>query len=367
MKILFSNDIFLGQKFGGISNYFMNLINKLPQDEVKLMPMVYCDNVYLKASGYKSNWLFQMLKLPKIIDLIHKIYKFVIIKYGRYDIFHPTYYSNYMVNHLPKNKKLILTVHDMIHEKFPQFFESSAMEYQCKQKLCERADLILAISETTKRDIIDIFKIQPDKIKVIYLATDFKVMDKISNFVNWLPEKYILFVGNRGRYKNFNWMLKNIAKVLIEQKIKLLVIGSKFSTKEMQLINEYNIANLVIQNNVTESYLLQEIYSKAQLFIFPSLYEGFGIPILEAFASKVPILLPNISCFPEIASDAAVYYEADNEVDFCDKVSKLLQEQDLRLKLINSGVERLEQFSWAKTANQTYQAYQDLLNNGIKR
>lgn len=367
MKILFSNDIFLGQKFGGISNYFMNLINRLSHDELSLMPMVHCENVYLRANGYKSNLIFRVFNFSRFASLIHKIYKFVFIKYSRYDIFHPTYYSNYMVNHLPKDRKLVLTVYDMIHEKFPQFFNSSSMEYQCKQKLCERADLILAISETTKRDIIDIFKIQPEKIKVIYLATDFKVLNEVSNLINWLPEKYILFVGTRSGYKNFNWMLKNIAKVLIEQNIKLLVIGSKFSIEEIQLINECNVTDLVIQNNVTESYLLQEIYSRAQLFIFPSLYEGFGIPILEAFASKVPVLLPRASCFPEIADDAAVYYEVNNEIDFYDKSSKLLNDQDLRLKLIENGVDRLEEFSWHKTANQTYQAYKELLNNGSRQ
>ncbi len=366
MKILFSNDIFLGQKFGGISNYFMNLINRLPHDELGLMPMVHCDNIYLKANGYNSNLIFRVFNFPRLASLIHKIYKFVFIKYSRYDIFHPTYYSNYMVHHLPENKKLVLTVYDMIHEKFPQFFNSSSMEYQCKQRLCERADLILAISETTKHDIIDIFKIQPEKIKVIYLATDFKVLNEVSNLINWLPEKYILFVGTRGGYKNFNWMLKNIANVLIEQNVKLLVIGSKFSTEEIKLITDYNVAHLVIQNNVTEPYLLQEIYSRAQMFIFPSLYEGFGIPILEAFASKVPVLLPRASCFPEIAGDAAIYYEVNNEVDFYNKSSQLLKDKSLKLKLIDSGLERLEQFSWDKTANQTYKAYEELLNNGNK-
>lgn len=366
MKILFSNDIFIGQRFGGISNYFMNLINKLPNRDVNLMPMVCCDNVYLMANGYQNSVIFKWLNMPKLVSLIHKMYKFIFIKYSHYDIFHPTYYSNYIVNYLPDNKKLVLTVYDMIHEKFPQFFNSSSMEYKCKQKLCERADLILAISETTKNDLIDIYKISPEKIKVIYLATDFKLISQVSNFINWLPEKYILFVGNRGGYKNFNWMLKNIAKVLIKQKIKLLVIGSKFNTAEIELINEYNVVDLVIQKNVIESYLLQEVYSRAQLFIFPSLYEGFGIPILEAFASKVPILLPNISCFPEIAGNGAAYYEADNEIDFRDKIYKLLDDRDLRLKLIDNGVERLEQFSWDKTANQTYKAYEELLNNGNK-
>lgn len=272
-----------------------------------------------------------------------------------------------MINYLPENKKLVLTVYDMIHEKFPHFFCQLSMEYQSKEKLCQRADLILAISETTKNDLVDIFKINPEKIRVIHLATDFKIINQVTNFINWLPNKYILFVGKRDGYKNFNWMLRSIAKILIEKNINLLVIGSKFSVEELQIIEGRNLSSLIIQNNVTDSHLLQEVYAKAQLFIFPSLYEGFGIPILEAFASKVPVLLPRASCFPEIAGDAAAYYEVNDEIDFCNKVSDLLTNQEIRLKLVDDGVERLKQFSWSKTANETYKSYQELLKSSDGR
>lgn len=366
ITILYDNQIFASQRFGGISNYFVQMMKYLPRNTIIKLPHMYSNNVYLKELSLDVNDLLPKLTFKgkgKVRNLINKLSNIKSILLSSYDIFHPTYYDDYFLKILPKKSKLVVTVYDMIHELFPQYFEQSGLEYITKRKLCQRADKIIAISEQTKNDLIKLFAIPEDKISVIYLSTDFKIVDTPLQEISWLPERYILFVGTRSGYKNFDWMLSALAIILKQLNIKLVVIGNPLTDTEQSLVNELGVTDLVIVNNVNSTKELQEIYNRASLFIFPSLYEGFGIPILEGFASKVPVLLTNTSCFPEIAQDAAAYFEPNNINDFQDKVNLILNSNDYSNNLIAKGVKRLEDFSWEKTSKETYELYKELIKN----
>lgn len=366
MKILFDNQIFSWQRFGGISNYFSRVIAKLPKVTQVKLSFMYTENVYLKDIGYKYSDMFPAINFKgknRLKRLFNNIFNMFAIMFDKYDIFHPTYYSDYFIKVLPKNKFLVVTVYDMIHELFPEYFNAKSLEYKTKKLLCTRADKIIAISYQTKQDLIRLFLIPENKIEVIYLGTNFMLLHDVTSYLEWLPEKYLLFVGTRSGYKNFNWMLNSLASILKSSDYKLVVIGSPFTVEELDLINQLELIDSIIINNVHETFHLQEVYNRAKLFIFPSLYEGFGIPILEAFASKVPVLLTNASCFPEIAKDAALYFEPEDQVDFQNKVNLALKSDEIRRHLIENGISRLNEFSWEKTAVETNDLYVSLLNS----
>lgn len=359
MKILFDNEIFGLQKVGGASNYFANLIHGLNNIADVSFPRVYSNNIYLDNIT---------TSLPQHKFLLSKYYYIYLnnklslecIKNNDYDIFHHTYYDGYFLSKLPSTKPLVITIHDMVHEKFPNQFKFSKIITKNKKKLVDRADKIIAISQRTKEDLCDIFGTNESKVDIIYHGTDLgKVKEKHS--LSDLPLDYMLFVGVRGGYKNFEWMLKNVAKILIQRNIFLLCVGSKFTPFESKLIYDFGIQHLVMYKFVLTSVELQEIYNRARLFIYPSLYEGFGMPILEAFASNVPVLLSNCSCFPEIAMNGALYFEANNVDDFSYKVNLLLDDHLLVNDLKKNANLILDKFSWEKTVQNTFELYKSIL------
>src|ERR1035437_5733117 len=223
MKILFDSQIFKVQKYGGISRYFTELFKYFNHiDGINYeLPIRYTENEYLKKivpfsemnlsrNNLFKNFNFKLSRLlNKIIDRfdkdsnINRVKK--VLKEQNFDIFHPTYYSTYFLKYL-KNKLLVLTVYDMIHEIYPQYFIfDRGRTIRNKKKLILRADKIIAISENTKKDIIRFYGIPEDKIKVIYHGNSLLFTKNIPKNIPQIPSKYILFVGARGFYKNFKF------------------------------------------------------------------------------------------------------------------------------------------------------------------
>lgn len=351
VSVLYDNQIFCLQKIGGISRYFYELIKR---NENSILPLLYTENFYLKES--KKNILKS--KFIKIINfLINKVYMIFVLKTKNYDIFHPTYYDSYFLN-LNIKTPFVITVYDMIHEIYgDSFFANNKTTTILKRKLCEKADGIIAISEKTKEDIINYFNINPDKIKVIYLGSN---LNKNIKDIK-LPKKYILFTGGRKGYKNFDLFLKSISKILIEDKdLYLVCTGESFTNKEIENMKKLKIENKVHQilANDDEMYT---IYYNAECFVFPSLYEGFGIPILEAFEAGTPLVLSNTSCFPEIAGDAGEYFDPINEKSIETAIKNVLYDPIQKMKLIKNGKERLKKFNWDKTSKETLEFYESIL------
>ena len=168
-----------------------------------------------------------------------------------------------------------------------------------------KANRVIAISEYTKKDIIEILKINPEKIDVIYHGTSLRASQEHNLS---LPEKYILFVGDRTFYKNFQLLLEAFS--IVHQKnqyLHLVCTGKPFSDSELQQISNLKIASNTRQITINDKDM-SELYSRALLFVFPSYYEGFGIPILEAYACNCPVALSNATCFPEIAGNAGASF-----------------------------------------------------------
>lgn len=373
IKILFDPQIFNEQKFGGISRVFTEMwtelsdINGIQVD----CPLFYTDNIHFQESQLFSN-SFQkknkrLIKISKILrpyrpeNLKKKnVSKTIeLLKAQQFDLLVPTYYDPYFIPYLG-NKPFVLTVHDMIHEMLPHFFENDHTTVPNKKLLIEKATKIIAISNSTKKDILTIYpQIDAAKIEVVPLAHSIK---KATTTQPELPKKYILFIGHRWLYKNFPFFLKAIAPVLKANPDTHLLCagGNSFTAEELQLIGELGVKQQVVQQNFRDDELAI-YYKKALFFVFPSQYEGFGIPVLESMACGCPIILANHSSFPDVAGDAAVYFELDNAQDLTDKITLLIADPELRAKYSHDGLEQAKKFSWKKTAKEYLKIYRKVV------
>ncbi len=356
-KILYDHQIFVYQEFGGISRYFYELMNGFEKDEdVRFdLSLAYSNNQYIKNRNFRfKNRLLHYLNMRGERKLL----------LGKdYDVFHPTYFNPYFLEYLG-NKPFVLTIYDMVYELFPQIYSRRDKTGAYKKLLAPKATKIIAISENTKRDIIRQFGIKEDKIEVIYLANSLAAgtIEKGKGAVSDLPQKYLLFVGNRRVYKNFDLFVESISSLLQDDNGLHLVCagGGKFTPSEIAGLEKLGIMHKVTQRHFDDNKLAQ-FYRNALAFIFPSLYEGFGIPILEAFSCGCPVIASNISSLPEIAGNAAAYFDPADTMSISNAVKKVINNDDLRRELRSRGYDRLKGFSWEKTATGTKKLYQSIL------
>lgn len=366
MKVLYDHQIFTTQKYGGISRYFYELIKYFNKNSniIVDMPFMFSNNYYIQDK--KDVNFIQFLPRKEFKGknkLIYPVNKFISIhkiKIQNYNLFHPTYYDTYFLKYI-KDKPFVLTVYDMIHEKFPSMFKQNNKISEQKRLLVEKATKIIAISQSTKNDLMNIFHIDESKIEVVYLANSMNTSKNSTQNIK-TPDKYILFVGSRGGYKNFDRFIKGISKLFGEDVDLSLVCagGGKFNNNELNLLKELNIEKKTFQYDINDD-LLAYYYSKAEMFVFPSLYEGFGIPVLESFACKCPLVCSSTSSLPEIALDAAEYFDPYSETSIYTAIKNLLDNKEKRETLINKGTERLNFFSWKKTTEQTIKIYESIL------
>ncbi|AWK03014.1 glycosyltransferase family 1 protein [Flavobacterium crocinum] len=367
MKIQFDHQIFSQQQYGGISRYFFELISRFDGIENSYNVATYfSNNAYYNKdidSNLKSFFPNSKFKGKKrIVTYLNEIKSLRTIQKGVFDVFHPTYYDDYFLDKI-KGKPLVVTFYDMIHEKFSNQFEDMKADtkiYNQKKLLLEHASKVISISETTKNDIIELFDVDPAKIDVVYLGNSLTVGEKeLTRLVN---DDYILFVGNRGIYKNFDFFITAIAPLLIDANLKLICAGGgDFSSREIILIQSLKLENRVFFKKISNDNVLANYYTHALFFCFPSLYEGFGIPVLESFACGCPALLSNGGSLPEIGGDAALYFDPTNGESLRKSAEELINNHVLRQKLKEKGLKRLEQFSWDNTFLETLEVYKSVI------
>ncbi len=342
------------QKFGGISRYFYKLCKNnhgLWDYEVQAN---YLNNVYLDEISNNKKFKIEKYFIGKdfLINRYNKIDLFRKLLKQNFDLYHPTYYFSKSI----VNKPTVLTVHDFIHELFPQYLTKDKQIIKEKNNSIHKADRIIAISQNTKNDLLKIYPdISEDKIDVVYHAIEWIPNENHELTLN-INKPYVLFTGQRWAYKNFVLFSRAIAPLMKKYDLYLVCTGSSFTKQEEQYLDELNIKDRTFVFFADENQL-KALYENALCFIFPSLYEGFGFPILEAFASKCPVAVSNTSCFPEIANDAAVYFDPNSEDNINKVVENLIMSESLRKELIEKGRERLNYFSMANFISGTFNVY----------
>ena len=366
MKILYDHQAFTGQRYGGVARYFHDLMESLTALDVEIdLSIGFSNNEYLKNSTIKKPLpfknIFGFMPTNMLVSRTNRLNSIFQLQRGKFDVFHPTFYHDYFLQPLG-NKPFILTYHDCIKERFNLHHIDNASQEQ-KQKLLDKASKIIAVSENTKKDLLEFYQINPEKVVVVHHSTNFVHHQQPHNFHLKVPEKYLLYVGARNDYKNFLSFLKDIKSVLKKHKdVHLLCAGGgNFTDEESAFINKLGLENQVIHQNFHSDNTLFGLYQKTIAFVYPSLYEGFGIPILEAFACGCPVILSDRSSFPEVAGEAALYFNPDNHEEICDKIEQIIIDSDLRKSLIDKGFARQEKFSIEKKAKETLSVYRSVL------
>jgi glycosyltransferase involved in cell wall biosynthesis len=354
MKVLFDNQIFLSQKYGGISRYFFEMFREFESlNKDYEVPIKYSNNEYIKdlinCKTYKDHRV-----LNKFFYLLGKSLSTKHIKKSDFDIFHPTYYDPYFLKSL--KKPYVLTVYDFMHEKFSDMFSPKDKNIEWKKECTIKADRVIAISENTKKDIIEYYGVSEDKIDVVYLASSLAPISH--NLTLEIPKDYILFVGNRGRYKNFRVFIESIVP-LIKENSDLYVVcagGGSFAPDEVELLRQLGVENKVLQYYIDDE-ILAYLYQNAMFFVFPSLYEGFGIPVLEAFNCNCPVALSNQGSLPEVGGNAVEYFDPYSKESMYESISNLYKSSQRREELKQLASKEAEKFSWRKTAEETIAVY----------
>ena len=232
-----------------------------------------------------------------------------------------------------------------------------------KKILTRKADLILSISENTKNDLIEIYDVPENKVKVVYLANSLissncLTIDKLIERYD-INKSYLLYVGSRNSYKNFG-MLLDIYSNHFSEKFGLICFGGNvFNKVELKKIASIKTSHKVIQLSGSDD-LLASLYKHAFCFVFPSLYEGFGIPPLEAMSMGCPVIASNASSIPEVVDDAAIQFAPHSKDKLIDAIESLYDESK-RNDLIKRGFEQEKKFNWDKMANETLDIYKSIL------
>ena len=369
MHIVYDYQIFSIQKHGGISRYYYEIASRLTninQHEVNIYAGLFINN-YLRNSSKEllKGWHLPYKinpKTTKILDVINTGIYQVLLNSNPPDIIHETYYSRRTI--APNKSKIVMTVYDMIHEKFAKLMPELRKDlYKIKTEALKRADHIICISENTKKDLFDLIDIDPKKVSTIYLGYSLQANVNIERRAK-IIHPYILYVGDRTQeYKNFKRLLYAYASsAKIRQNFSIVCFGSKpFSKKEIKIMNQLGIEESKVMHIVGEDDILANLYTHASAFIYPSLYEGFGIPPLEAMSFDCPVVCSNVSSIPEVVADAGEYfnpYEVDSIVD---ALEKLLFCSERSQELIIRGKKRLKNFSWDKCAHQHSLVYKSLV------
>lgn len=362
MKILYDHGIFIGQKHGGISRYFTKIATRIAEaddTEVEIFAganineyLHLLSNSNIKVTGHANSIANKSFKLRKILSTLQSVGLA-----SKHSILHHTYYYPELRKSLAQTSTL--TVYDMIHEKIMNQSPKEIVP-RLKKKSIAAVPNIISISESTKRDLVEVLDIDPNRITVIHLGAE---LDSIPGKVQICPDPYVLYVGQRGGYKNFTVLLKAFAaSEKVKSNFKLVVFGGEaLSQAENYLITELKITDRLLFVRGDDSQL-KRAYMDASVFVYPSLYEGFGIPPLEAMGCGCPVIVSNISSLPEVVGDAGLYFEPSDVDNLVFQLESCLYGSKLRNDLVRRGIERSKSFTWDKCAQETYDYYKKILS-----
>jgi glycosyltransferase involved in cell wall biosynthesis len=362
MNVVYTHDIFSAQKYGGISRYFFELIKRISSDKTNIRVFAGLHiNEYIRGlSGIKG------IKVPSLkhtgtirVEISALLQRIIFSRWKDKEIIHQTYFCRFAP---PKKAKYVITVYDMINERFPEYFLDQDKTSDLKKQCCEQADKIIAISSSTKNDLINLFGIDPEKIVVIYLGSSLN--DDIPCFNDMISlEPYMLYVGKRGGYKNIRRLLQAFSQSnVLRNNFHLICFGGgPFNDIEIKEFDVLGIGKLVHQISGNDC-LLATYYRHATAFICPSLYEGFGIPLLEAMSLSCPVICSNTSSIPEVVGDAGIYFDPHDISSIRNALEDTLFNESLLSDLKKRGLQRGSKFSWEKCASETVAVYQSLLS-----
>lgn len=348
MKVILDNIVFSLQHAGGISTVWGNIITGLQRSGLGYECLEY--------PGFENNIVRRNMmpfnsKTIRPLSMWVERYTNPSVNASHPFIFHSSYYRT-----CPnKNAVNITTVHDFTYELFNKGIAAKVHRRQ-KFRAIRSSDVIVCISENTKRDLLKFLPdIEPDKIRVIYngVSEDYRQVD--THRWDSLGE-YVVFVGSRQPYKQFQFTVESIK----ETPYKLAIVGGKLNEAEIAFLDGVLGKDRYVYTGFLTNEELNELYNQAVCLAYPSAYEGFGIPVLEAQRAGCPVIAYNASSIPEVIGETPLLLNSLSVSEFHDKLN-LLKQEHIRKEVITAGLENSQRFSWKKMGDEYVELYRELL------
>jgi glycosyltransferase involved in cell wall biosynthesis len=364
MRILYDGFIYGAQPAGGVNRYFANLIAGLPASFRPALllgrrrAIAYPTHPHLKVYEYGRRRLDAVshrlsVGLSRLED--YRVRR--LLDSGRFDLAHPTYYNLVTGREAGDYRcPVVLTVWDMIHERFREELDAVA-HVEEKRRALHGADALVCISESTRADLLERYPALAGRTTVTHLASSIDA--SLSHGPEPVPGRpYFLYVGFRAGYKNFDLLLSAFARVApARPDAALCVVGAPLTDEERRRVGELGLGDrLELFEHPSDAHLAK-LYRSSVALVYPSLYEGFGIPPLEAMACGAPVVASDRSSLPEVVGDAGLLFDPDSADELTDRLYALLDRPAERERLIERGFERARLFSWEKTVRRTLEVY----------
>lgn len=348
-QVLLDNIVFSLQRAGGISVVWENIITALQRCGLEYECLEYPSNEGNIVR--KAMVPFNCRKIKSLSMWIER-YSNPYIEASHPFIFHSSYYRT-CTN---KNSINITTVHDFTYELFNKGIAAKVHRWQ-KFRAIRKSDVVVCISENTKQDLLRFLPdVNPEKIRVIYngVSEDYKPVETH----RWDSlGKYVIFVGSRQPYKQFQFTVEAIK----DTPHKLAIVGGKLSETELAFLDSAIGKDKYVYTGFLSNEALNELYNQAVCLAYPSAYEGFGIPVLEAQRAGCPVIAYNTSSIPEVIGETPLLLNNLTVSEFHDKLN-LLRQDTIRKEIIASGLENSLRFSWKKMGEEYVELYKELLN-----
>lgn len=371
MKIAFDHQTFTQQSYGGISRYFVRLAQGLLAlgHQADVIAPIH-RNRYLKDLPTERVHGVELARFPpktvRIFGVVNDQLSKLKMRGMVPDVIHETYYNGQLL--CPAAKGRVMTVYDMIHEKYAAGFSDRDPTTKYKRLAVGRADHVICISHSTKNDLCALFDVPEHKVSVVHLG--FEKFGQPASAVAASTAKqtqrpFLLYVGSRGGYKNFARMLKAMAsRSALQGAFDVVAFGGgAFNADELALMSTLGFAPQAVRHVGGGDEVLGSLYAAAAAFVYPSVYEGFGLPPLEAMAHNCPVVSSNSSSMPEVVGNAGAYFDPLDIDAQADAICSVVFDAQRRSQLIAQGQQRLPMFSWERCALETQAVYQQVLQN----
>lgn len=365
----------LGREMTGIGRYTQNLIQYLLEADVvnQYILILNRDIPQLHLKERDNLKIVKINHAPLSLYTLFQLHR--IVKKERIDLFH----SPFFLAPLWATCPLIITVHDLMGLKFPGFFEDKSPVAKLLSRwfvklfvplVLKKSNKVIAVSKTTKEEIVKHLNISGDKIKVIYPSIESSFRKDLNSQLTEkkrkdlkISERIILYIGNTRPYKNLPRLIKAFDMFQKEYGDYQLVIGTG-DTRNLEslkgMVRQLELEKKIIFTGALQDEDIILLMNSAELFVFPSLWEGFGLPPLEAMACGLPVVASNAGSLPEILGDAALLVNPESQEEIAEGIKQVLTDKDLREELIKKGFARTRLFSWEKTARETLEIYKSV-------
>ena len=362
MRVAFDEQIFAIQRFGGISRLFAELTAAFiddPELGVELLPLnAPVINRYVLDDERIRTRLAVRDARHEYVSLMRY---FMRVQPRRgLDIMHNTFYLPHGLIQYPGARRIV-TIHDMIPELMPQTRRRLDL-LTLKKRYVERADHVICVSEATRRDLMRVYPDITSPVSVIHHGVDPRFLPGAAPLPQ-LPDRYVLFVGNRRQYKDADVLFRAMARLTDDLgDVHLVCVGGgQFTPAEQADLAALGIAGRTHHVSLSDAQMASA-YSQAEVFVFPSRFEGFGMPALEAMACNTATVLADSTSLPEVGGDAALYFPVGDDQRLAAALEEVLRTDSLRSELEARGLERAQAFTWARAAQQHVDVYEETLS-----